>query len=250
MKSTYSSSIVKCDGTKIHAASNEYEIAEDVTKEYLHYGNKLLFRFEVNMFRQLSQENKGLLKLFRSINGSFNDFSIQAVGGTIRVMKNVLAVKWTYFEKMMEAKGVEYTRNIWIVEDVTIKIMRDIVGYVYCDAITLENKKHTIKLVEVGHRYLLEDLLILCTKYLVAEITSSNVLSLLVLSDLYNLTLLKDKCFTVVAQLVSGKAMKDLNGYVKYIKYSNHVRLTEACFEDAIRKLNPNKRKLTESSLD
>ncbi|KAI1286856.1 Protein maternal effect lethal 26 [Halotydeus destructor] len=185
----------------------------------------------------VSRELTGQLKLFNSIDGAFNDFQIQAVGGSVEVNKNILAVKWKYFEAMMESKRVEYVKNVWIVEDVEVEIMKDIVGYVYCDAITLDDKNHAVKLLEAGHRYLLVDLVDACSKYLMAEINPGTVLSLLVLGDKYSLANLRDQCMLFIPKAVVGKDLKDLNGYVEYVNYFNHSKLTELCFEKTARRL-------------
>ncbi|KAI1286855.1 hypothetical protein HDE_10662 [Halotydeus destructor] len=114
------------------------------------------------MENNISQETKEQLKLFQSIDGVFNDFKMQAVGG----------------------------------EDTNIEIMRDIVGYVYCDAVTIEDTQNAYQRVEAGHRYLLDDLVAACSRYLVTEVNPASVLSRFVLSDRYNLGNLKEKCLT------------------------------------------------------
>ncbi|KAI1290121.1 hypothetical protein HDE_08826 [Halotydeus destructor] len=244
--------IVRCDGSKGEATSKDarYRLPASTAVQCLHGGNQLVFRFKINLVGNISPGNSSLKKLLDSIDGTFNDFEIQAVGGSIRVMKNILSLKWKYFETMMDSQLMEYSKGIWVVEDISVKIMKDVVGYVYCDAITIESEDHAIKLAMVGHLYLLNDLLDASSSYLVAELNPYNVLRLLVLSDTYSLTVLKKKCFMVIPEYLAGKGMKDLNGYASYIKYTNHARLTEACFENTARRMMEGKRKLADCSLD
>ncbi|KAI1286854.1 Protein maternal effect lethal 26 [Halotydeus destructor] len=229
--------IIKCDGSKVYLTEKSGHIPSHLAHEYLHGGSQILFRFKIDIDDETPQGNQSLWKLFTSIDGEFNDFQIQAVGGSIKVIKNVLAVKWKYFASMMEPKGIEYAENKWVIEDVNVEIMKDIAGYVYCDAITLEDSNQAIKIIEAGHRYGLEALVFACSKYLVAEVHPGNVLTLLVLSDKYNLANLKEKCLTFVPKVVSGKDMEDMDGYSEYIKYFNHVKLTQACFQKAVREM-------------
>ncbi|KAI1287076.1 Protein maternal effect lethal 26 [Halotydeus destructor] len=231
----YDVSIVKRDGSKVSAQNKDLSVLGD--HEYLHDSTKLYFRYKIYMKGNVSRGDTGLVKLLSSIDGAFNDFLIQAVGGSIRVMKNVLSVKWKYFETMMDSKCIEYNTNKWIIEDVSIKTMRDIVGYVYCDSITIKDKHHAVELLEAGHRYLLDELVAACSKYLVAEVYPNNVLTLLVLSDKFNLAELKEKCLTVIPKILNEKDMKDIEGYAEYIRYCNHAKLTEACLETAVRKM-------------
>ncbi|KAI1290123.1 Protein maternal effect lethal 26 [Halotydeus destructor] len=243
----YTVLMVRCDGSKL-SVNEVYRIPKNVAHEYLHDGNKLVFRYKINILGNILPGNDGLLKLFKSINGPFNDFEILAQGGSVKAMKHILAVKWKYFETKMETDRAEYMKRFWVVEE-RAHIMKDLVGFVYCDAITIENMDHAIMLVAAGYKYLLDPLLALCATYLVAEVNASNVLRLLVLSDKYSLPVLKEKCLTVIPKFLNGKAMKDFTGYPKYIRYANHARLTEACFENTVRMMQK-KRKLADASLE
>ncbi|KAI1286849.1 Protein maternal effect lethal 26 [Halotydeus destructor] len=238
IKGTYNVFLVKCDGSRVFEAQKSLRIPT-VIHEYLHDGSKLIFRYKLFLHEAVSPERQGLLKLFNSIDvdAAFNDFTIQAVGGSIKVMKSILTLKWKYFETMMASHLTEHGKNQWIVADIDIKIIEDIVGYVYCDAITLVDESHVVKVVEAAHRYLLNSLVTACSKYLVAEVNPGNVLTLLVLSDKYNLTDLKEECMIFIPKVILGTDMEDMVGYDEYTKYCHHVKLTQACFEKNVRKM-------------
>ncbi|KAI1286853.1 Protein maternal effect lethal 26 [Halotydeus destructor] len=236
----FRSFVVKCDGSKIEATKTHLHIPEEVAGEYLHDGKKIVLRYRIFIYGEHSQQHECLLKLFRSIDGPFSDFKIQADDGAVKVIKNVLALKWNYFAVVMESD--EDAENIWVVNDVSAETIKDIVGYVYCDAITIKDEYYAVELVEAGHRFLLDGLLDACSKYLVAEVRPSNVLSLLVLSDSYGLTKLKEKCLAVIPRLLSGMKMKDLNGYYEYSKSVNHAKLTEECLEQTAQRFISSKK--------
>ncbi|KAI1290118.1 Protein maternal effect lethal 26 [Halotydeus destructor] len=132
---------------------------------------------------------------------------------------------------MINSKGFEKLNDVWIVEDFSLKIMTDIVGFVYCDAITFEDADHAMELVEAADRYRLADLLDDCSKYLGAELNEHNVLALLLLSDTYDLSALKDKCLKLIPEALKTRRMKDMPGYDEYMKYNGRAELLETCLE-------------------
>ncbi|KAI1289973.1 Protein maternal effect lethal 26 [Halotydeus destructor] len=225
--------IVKCDGTKINITSLEHYIS--YFEDYVRW-NKMYFRFMIDIVSvDLTREHSGIRKLYESIDDDLCDFEIRTKDGSLKVLKSILIIKWTYFSTMINSKCAEYSNNIWLVDDFSHDIMQSVVEFVYCDAITFEDKEHAMKLMEAGHRYLLDDLLADCSKYLAAELHVENVLTMAVFSDMYGQNLLKDKCLLLIIKLLKFRDLEDLEGYEEYIKYSNHSKLTETCLQRAAR---------------
>ncbi|KAI1286850.1 Protein maternal effect lethal 26 [Halotydeus destructor] len=233
----YSVYLVKCDGVRlaIHDADNNHRVV-DFVHEYFHDEDKLFFRFVINIKNPVSQEREGQLLLLKSIDGPFNDFEIEASGGSVKVIKNILAVKWKYFATKLKSPRMELADNKWIVEDVSLNVMKDIVSYVYSDAITLKNKNHAVKLAKAGCRFSLDNLVGVCEKYLCAEVNSGSSLSLLVIGDQYQLISLKQKCLTFVTKAALVTNIEDMDGYDDILDYDNHGPLMQYCFEAAVRK--------------
>ncbi|KAI1289407.1 Protein maternal effect lethal 26 [Halotydeus destructor] len=229
--------ILKCDGSRI-LVTDEYTLPGPQIDQYLRDGALMYFRVKIKLTGyEVSREHRGLLQLYESINKELSDFEIKANGGSVLVTKNILMIKWSYFKALMNSKCAEYSSNEWVVDDVGVEIMENIVGYVYCDAITFDDKDHVVELLKAGHRYLLPDLVSDCSKYLIAELTTGNALTMLVLSDIYDLDELKEKSSLLVIKALGHKDMKKLDGYVDYVKYANHSKLTEACFEKAAKQI-------------
>ncbi|KAI1290098.1 hypothetical protein HDE_08807 [Halotydeus destructor] len=94
-----------------------------------------------------------------------------------------------------------------------------------------------MSVLRASHRYLLTDLVTACSQYLIAELSSKNVLRILVFSDVYGLQNLKDECVMYLSQVLSREEMKELQGYEEYVQYANHSTLTEDCLDEACFKL-------------
>ncbi|KAI1289408.1 hypothetical protein HDE_08813 [Halotydeus destructor] len=240
---SYSAFVVKCDGEKINIVNSVHAISNKGLEEYLHDGNKLHLRFKIYFHDyEVSEIHKGLLKLYKSIDNDPSDFSIKTWCGSLRVTKNILMIKWKYFRILIDIKRNGICNNdcctdVWVVDNISFGLLKDIVGYVYCDAITFKGQDHVVKLLKAGHRFRLNNLVRACSKYLIAVLSSKNVLSMLVLSDTYGLTKLKDSSSKLVSEVLEYQKMATLEGYEEYIKYSNHQELTESCLEDAVRKI-------------
>ncbi|KAI1290117.1 Protein maternal effect lethal 26 [Halotydeus destructor] len=228
--------IVKCDGSKIDVSSRAYPIDEEVAEEYLRNGNEVYLRLEIDIIcSDHSRERFGLLKLYDSIDNGPSDFEIRARNGSLKVTKNLLMIKWEYFNALTNAKGDEKLNNIWAVEDFDVKIMKDIVGFVYCDAISFKGTEHAMKLAEAGHRYGLKDLLDDCSKYLSGDLRVENVLSMLQLSDMYDLSALKEKCLIMLPKALKEHDMEDMLGYDEFRKYDNRAELIVTCLQKSVR---------------
>ncbi|KAI1289402.1 Protein maternal effect lethal 26 [Halotydeus destructor] len=225
--------IVKCDGTKINITGDDHEL--DAPDECSR-GHKFYFRFMIDIVSlDLTREHSGILKLYESIDGDLCDFEIRTNDGSLKVLKSILIIKWTYFSSMIHSKCSEYSNNIWLVDDFSYETMQSVIEFVYCDAITFEDKEHAMKRMEAGHHYLLDDLLSDCSKYLAAELCMENVLTMAVFSYMYGQNLLKEKCLIFIIKLLKFKDLEELEGYEEYIKYANHSKLTETCLQRAAR---------------
>ncbi|KAI1289401.1 Protein maternal effect lethal 26 [Halotydeus destructor] len=232
----YKVDIVKCDGFRIDVTNRECPVTEHNADEYIRDENKVFFRFEVQILcSEHSRERDGLLQLYRSIDNDPSDFEIKTKDGSLKVTKNILLIKWNYFRTLTSAKGDDKLNSIWVAEGVSIKIMKDIVGFVYCNTVSFENTDHAMKLAEAGHRYLLDDLLADCSKYLVAELNMDNALPMLLLSDKYNLPALKEKCLILIPKALKDCDMEDMFGYDEFSQYSNRAKLIEACLQKSVR---------------
>ncbi|KAI1289461.1 Protein maternal effect lethal 26 [Halotydeus destructor] len=184
-----------------------------------------------------------LMKLYESIDGHLCDFDIVMRDGSLRVFKNMLCLKWPFFEKMMTSGCVECSEQTWVIDDVSYKIMRDIVVYIYCETITLNDKAEVIELMEIAHRYQLEDLVKLCANYLFYDIDVEDALKVLVISDLFDLTRLKVKCSSLISEALVYTDMTLLQGYEEFSYSYNSLRLTQECFKLASRTLEARLRK-------
>ncbi|KAI1290124.1 hypothetical protein HDE_08828 [Halotydeus destructor] len=229
-------SMVKFDGsrpsTKTHSSH-----AIGYQKEYEHDGNKFVVVFQVSIENYiLSKDDIGRLALYESIKGESPDFDIKATDGTLRVLKTSL-MKWDYFRTMVQANCSESETSVWVVDDFSIEIMRDVVGFVCCNVVTFRDEDHAIKMMEAGHRYLLNDLLKACSNYLIAFLNINNALSLLVLSDMYDQDELKLECSVFIGRRIVKHDVKDLHGYAKFRELSNCSKLIEGCFENAVRQM-------------
>ncbi|KAI1289405.1 hypothetical protein HDE_08814 [Halotydeus destructor] len=232
----YNMAIVKCDGTKVTFMNSI--IIPGKLEEYLHEGNKLHFRLKIQLFNiEVSEVHRGMLKLYHSIDKLPSDFTITTYDGSLKVTKNILIIKWNYFRTLMNARCAEYSTNVWSVKDFSYCVMKDLVGYIYCDAITFKDQDHVTNLLKAGHRYMLDTLVASCSKYLVAELNTSNVLPMLVLSDTYDLGELLDKSLRLMTKALEYKPMWQMKGYEEYRKYSNHTKLTEECLEQAVKQI-------------
>ncbi|KAI1290089.1 hypothetical protein HDE_08833 [Halotydeus destructor] len=116
--------------------------------------------------------------------------------------------------------------------------MREIVRYVYFDAITLDDTQQVIEFLKAAHRYELQKLLDACANYLIWEIEFKEVLEVIVLSDLYCLDELKVKCCDLISKALIYMDMTDLPGYKEFSKYADLSRLTQECLQFFVRKVH------------
>ncbi|KAI1289404.1 hypothetical protein HDE_08817 [Halotydeus destructor] len=224
---------MKCDGSRINITNKTYLIPVESANEYVREDNKLIFGLKDQIkCPDLSRSHRGTLKLFESIDVDPSDFEIRATGGSLKVTKNILIIKWNYFKTMINSNCVEKLNDVWIVEDFSLKTMADIVGYVYCDAITFEDAAQAMELAKAAHRYLLDDLLLDCSTYLGAQLIIDNVLPMLLLSDMYNLPNLKRKCLKLIPGALKKHKMKDIPGYGEFSNYASRAELLETCLEE------------------
>ncbi|KAI1289454.1 Protein maternal effect lethal 26 [Halotydeus destructor] len=175
------------------------------------------------------------VKLYTSFENRHCDFEIKTSDGSLKVFRSILCLKWPYFETMMDAKYVESSSKIWTVNDISLKTMKDIVIYVYCDAITFKDTQQVIEILKAAHRYQLQQLVRDCAKYLLWEIEFKDALEVIVLSDLYRLHELKVKCCNLISKALVQTDMKDLPGYGEFSKYAGLLRLTQDCLQLSVR---------------
>ncbi|KAI1289463.1 Protein maternal effect lethal 26 [Halotydeus destructor] len=189
--------------------------------------------FETYVHRK---EQETLVKLYRSIDCRHCDFEISTNGGSLRVFRNVLCLKWPYFEAMIDADAVESSSSTWSVDDISYDTMRDIILYVYCNAVTLDDKQQVKEILKAAHRYQLQALVEACAKYLFWDVDFADALEVLVLSDLYDLVDLKERCSELISKALVRTDMKDLPGYEAFSEYSGLLRLVQECLQLSVRR--------------
>ncbi|KAI1289455.1 Protein maternal effect lethal 26 [Halotydeus destructor] len=201
--------------------------AGDLYTQDGHLVVRIRIRFENYVHRP---EKATLWKLYNSINNRLCDFEIVTNGGSLRVFRSILCLKWPYFDAMMSAHYLESLNNVCTIDDISYETMKHIILYVYCDTVTLDDKDRVIDILRAAHRYELKSLVEACANYLLFDIDFEDALKVFVISDLYDLVELKVKCSDLISEAIVGMEMKDLPGYEEFSKHPDVLRLTHDCF--------------------
>ncbi|KAI1289453.1 Protein maternal effect lethal 26 [Halotydeus destructor] len=196
------------------------------------------------------KEYDPVMHLCKSIDGHLCDFDIVTPYGSLRVFKNVLCLRWPHFNKMISAECEMKMSSEWLVEDVSYETMKTIVVYVYTNAITLNDQEDVMDLAKAAHRYQLDDLLNACENYLIWDIDTKDVLELLLLSDLCELSELKETCSVLISKVLVSNEFAKLPGYERFSEYVDHVRLTQECFQLASKHFNARKNRSRKRKLE
>ncbi|KAI1289451.1 Protein maternal effect lethal 26 [Halotydeus destructor] len=181
------------------------------------------------------KDKSTLAKLYKSIDTPLCDFEIQTNGGSFKVLSSILSLKWTYFETMINADHLENSSKCWIVDDISYETMKDIVVYVYCDAITLNGEERVLEIMKAAHRYQLHDLVRDCANYLYWDIDAEYALKAFVAGDLYDIKPLMVRSADIIAEAMIEDKMTKLRGYQEFAEQPDVLRLTQECFHLAAR---------------
>ncbi|KAI1290090.1 Protein maternal effect lethal 26 [Halotydeus destructor] len=233
-------SIEKCSGSPENLKRTNHlkfnmeldEVCEIGNLEDLHiHDGYLVVRVRIKFEGYVHTKEKAtVLKLYNSIDNRLCDFEILTNGGSMKVFRSMLCLKWSYFDDMISARYSESLNNTWVIDDFSYQTMKAIVLYVYCDTITLDDKEQVLEILKAAHRYQLDSLVQDCSYYLLLNIHFEDALEVFVVSDLYALVDLKTKCSDLISGALVRMKMKDMPGYGEFSKHPDVLRLTEECF--------------------
>ncbi|KAI1290095.1 hypothetical protein HDE_08808 [Halotydeus destructor] len=126
-KTPFSIFIIKVDGSKVELLAPDYTLQVQDYSHYIRHVKRLLFRIEIfSEGFNSSREYMRSKRLYESIDAEPSDFLIQTHDGSLKVMKNVLAIQWEFFKTLIESKCEECSNNIWVVQDFDLEVMRDV----------------------------------------------------------------------------------------------------------------------------
>lgn len=126
----------------------------------------------------------------------------------IRAHKALLIARSSVFEAMLTRDMIEKRRNEIEISDLDFDVVKELLGFIYTGFVgNLE--KYAIDLLLAADKYDLQQLGLLCERYLARNLNIRNVLDVLLTSTLLNLVDLKECCFELIVS--NGHKLSDFD---------------------------------------
>ncbi|KAI1280762.1 hypothetical protein HDE_13469 [Halotydeus destructor] len=133
----------------------------------------------------------------------------------IGVHKLILETHWQHFRRMMESGMTEARSSSWEIEDFDYCTMKSLVVFIYTGVTHILNASDAADVLRAAHVYDLKILFDQVATDIVSVVSDADVLKVLPLAHLHNLSDVKLKCFEVLVSSLrsSKKSIDSLVGY-------------------------------------
>ena len=166
----------------------------------------------------------------------FSDVKLNSNEEIFNAHKTILAARSPVFEAMFENEMLEKTEGLVTIVDVSNEVLKEILQYIYTGKEPNFEKTDVFGLVSAADKYQLDELKIMCARYLWNNLTSENVSDILILADAHHATELK------------AQAIKFINGHTKEVFATDsytilrklHQYLVVDCYEALMTPANSN----------
>ncbi|KAM0833887.1 hypothetical protein ACQ4PT_063978 [Festuca glaucescens] len=153
------------------------------------------------------------------------DITVNAVGGSIRAHRAVLAARSPVFLSMFSHDLREKELSTVDISYMSIDACRAFIGYLYSDTSEKELLAHRSELVAAGDKYGVGNLKELCEESMKADISTGNLLERLQLAHLYSLQALKTTCVRLLVEF--GKMYEIMEDFEAFMKTADQDLVAE-----------------------
>ena len=159
----------------------------------------------------------------------FSDVKLNVKDQIFNAHKVILASRSPVFSAMFEHEMLENIQGLVTVDGVNERVFEEMLRYIYTGK-TPNFKETVFDLLPAADKYQLDELKIMCEVYLCHNLTTENIMDIMVLADAHCSTKLKEKAiefFNIYAkQFIDTEAYKSMRG--------SHPNLIAECFEALI----------------
>ncbi|KAJ5074547.1 pep-cterm sorting domain-containing protein [Anaeramoeba ignava] len=172
-------------------------------------------------YSNLKKLSNDLKNLFQNQNEkeeeNYFDFEIICEQNKIsfKTHKSILSSRSEYFKTLFKSKMKEYQENKLILKDVSSSILFPILNYFYSGKIKI-NSENAIQILIFSSKYLIDDLIQICSKFIKKNLQFETVIDVLKLSESMKINKLLESCYQFIS--------KNLE---KFIKTSFFLELEE-----------------------
>lgn len=143
--------------------------------------------FQVTVF--IENENLGLQELLLDL----TDFSIETSDGIkMKVHKHILASRLPGLQKVLNMKSENGDATLKLA-DLDSKVATEVLRFIYCNTV-FNLDELACSIIFAAHKYEIEDLMDLCTNSLISNLSTSNFLRTVVISNELNISKLFESC--------------------------------------------------------
>lgn len=161
---------------------------------------KIIVRLDVMEILAIPPVPKTMCEQFEKLfnNEKFSDFTlVTSDGNVIPVHKSVLSVRSAVFETMMETNMRENSENRAKIADISPPAFLEFLRFIYCGKVEGVDE-HAVELLYAATKYDIQDLKPLCVKSLAENLSITNCLETVLLSDLHDEKKLKRFCIDFI----------------------------------------------------
>ncbi|KAM0852132.1 hypothetical protein ACQ4PT_051968 [Festuca glaucescens] len=144
------------------------------------------------IWRTSTEAQSGLARMLQE--GILTDITVNAVGGSIRAHRSVLAARSPVFLSMFSHDLREKQLSTVDISHMSIDACRAFIGYLYGDVPEEEFLAHRCELLAAGDKYGVGNLMKACKKSMRDDVCTENLLERLQLAHTYGLSTLKKTC--------------------------------------------------------
>ncbi|KAJ5077468.1 btb-domain-containing protein [Anaeramoeba ignava] len=156
-------------------------------------------------YSNLEKLSNDLKNLFQNQNKnekeSYFDFEIicEQNKTSFKTHKSILSSRSQYFKSLFKSKMKEYQENKLILKDVSSSILFPILNYLYSGKIKI-NSENAIQILIFSSKYLIDDLIKICSNFIKKNLQFENVVDILKLSESMNLNQLFDSSYQFISE--------------------------------------------------
>ena len=189
-------------------------------------GHYLSFRVKCKIMHTLSVVPKQTNRVLHYDIGQllatqkFSDVKLKVNEETFYAHKSILAARSSVFEAMFEHEMLENVTSFVNITETDNKVFKDMLTFIYSDQ--APNLKDTVfGLLPMADKYQLDALKDTCATYLRNNLTTENVVDVLILADLYRSIELKEKAIAYINK--HGVKITATEGYKSLVMSHPHL---------------------------
>jgi len=130
--------------------------------------------------------------------GDFSDVTLSIKGEQIKAHKFLLAARSNVFKAMFEHSLKESETGLVNVEEIDVDTVKHMLQFMYTGNVPELSVDVAMGLLAAGDRYALDDLKVICEKFLGKSLEVDNIMQVLVLADLHSAEKLKRCCLEFI----------------------------------------------------